>query len=637
MDKSQIIRAWAERPVQLLDIRRIELRHNQEALSYRLPAHMFLLSAHGQASLMLDDLPDADTRDQLLHGNKGARLRISPISDRYVCYFIFYRPVKPREISEEAADHGDVGHAAYRFRAQQPWELRRLAERMHQLWTDGGELEKIQTSGMFYQFVHEQFRQWRIEDAHPGGPDLAESIERYLRGSYRDAISMDSLAGLFHYSTHYIVRVFKRKFGCSPLAFLVTIRMEAAKELLADTEASIREIAENVGYEDLSYFNKTFKKQTGVTPVQFKMRVLGSKGSNRTSITSKSFIASLEKGAYTINSDNHYQQNLRGVDEVQFTLKPYWTAGLLLTLSLLLAACGESGTSEGAAGGAAAESVPPAESANETRIYTDALDRQVEIPASPSKVVVVTYGGYLLPLGLLPVGVDQGTLDQYPEEMADVESIGAGIGDKETILSLQPDLIIVPDYWDPAKYANYEKIAPTIAVAWGGDPDVINTLRTMGDIMNRKTEAEAWIAKFEAKLQRIRDGIDMKLEPGTKATSFVYYQGEFLMGGEGGTLGKLIYEDYGFELPDQLKPFADGGTVLTEEAFASQPVDYYFTQMNDDEMVEFGKLIEEPVYQAIPAVKNKRIINVSRDMWNYGPYLVDQATDALIEQMNKLQ
>ncbi|MDF2837195.1 MAG: hypothetical protein K0Q63_2835, partial [Paenibacillus sp.] len=479
------------------------------------------------------------------------------------------------------------------------------------------------------------------KDAHPGGPDLAESIERYLRGSYRDAISMDSLAGLFHYSTHYIVRMFKRKFGCSPLAFLVTIRMEAAKELLADTEASIREIAENVGYEDLSYFNKTFKKQTGVTPVQFKMRVLGSKGSNRPSITSKSFIASREKGAYTINSDNHYQQNLRGVDEVQFTLKPYWTASLLLTLSLLLAACGESGTtagtSEGAAGGAATESAPPAESANETRIYTDALDRQVEIPASPSKVVVVTYGGYLLPLGLLPVGVDQGTLDQYPEEMADVESIGAGIGDKETILSLQPDLIIVPDYWDPAKYANYEKIAPTIAVAWGGDPDVINTLRTMGDIMNRKTEAEAWIAKFEAKLQRIRDGIDMKLEPGTKATSFVYYQGEFLMGGEGGTLGKLIYEDYGFELPDQLKPFADGGTVLTEEAFASQPVDYYFTQMNDDEMAEFGKLIEEPVYQAIPAVKNKRIINVSRDMWNYGPYLVDQATDALIEQMNKLQ
>lgn len=59
--------------------------------------------------------------------------------------------------------------------------------------------------------------------------------------------------------------------------------------------------------------------------------------------------------------------------------------------------------------------------------------------------------------------------------------------------------------------------------------------------MNRKTEAEAWIAKFEAKLQRIRDQIDVKIEPGTTATTCIFYQGEFLIRGTGGTLGKLIY------------------------------------------------------------------------------------------------
>ncbi|MDG0809188.1 ABC transporter substrate-binding protein [Cohnella rhizosphaerae] len=174
-------------------------------------------------------------------------------------------------------------------------------------------------------------------------------------------------------------------------------------------------------------------------------------------------------------------------------------------------------------------------------------------------------------------------------------------------------------------------------MAWGGDPDVIHTLRTMGDIMNRKTEAEAWISEFEKKLQRIRDQIDVRIEPGTTALTFVYYDKEMLIGGEGGTLGKLIYQDYGFRMPDQLKQYADGGTALSLEAFIANPADYYFTQMTDDEMAELTELFKDPLYSTLPAVKNNRIINVSRQKWNYGPYRVDEAVDELIAQMNKLQ
>jgi iron complex transport system substrate-binding protein len=53
-----------------------------------------------------------------------------------------------------------------------------------------------------------------------------------------------------------------------------------------------------------------------------------------------------------------------------------------------------------------------------------------------------------------------------------------------------------------------------------------------------------------------------------------------------------------------------------------------------DQMME---LFEEPVYQSIPAIKHNRIINVSRNYWNYGPYLADKGLDSLIEQVKKLQ
>lgn len=45
---------------------------------------------------------------------------------------------------------------------------------------------------------------------------------------------------------------------------------------------------------------------------------------------------------------------------------------------------------------------------------------------------------------------------------------------------------------------------------------------------------------------------------------------------------------------------------------------------------------KEPLYQGIPAIKNNRIINVSRENWNYGPYLVGKAVDDLISQMKNL-
>jgi|GEM_PF-2237608 len=526
------------------------------------------------------------------------------------------------------------------FQVKQPWPLRALVEPMLRSWTAGQELEKLQAIGLFYQFVSEQFRQQRIAEQMCQGPDLAEEIAAYIRSHYYRAISMDTMAGVFHFSPHYLARVFRRKYGHSPLAFLVQVRMGRAKDLLAHTRMPIRDIAEQVGYSDMYYFNKQFKKQSGITPVQYRLQFLD-KGSNRPKVRSNSLIAPQTGVGYSVinDTDNQYQLEARDMDEMN-RLRKRSIACLIFALTLLLGACDGTGTTtEQAAptGSGTHEETQASAASAQTRLYTDALKNQVEIPVNPSKVVVVTYGGYLLPLGLMPVGADVDTLERYPTEMAGVHNIGEGLGSEEEILALQPDLIIVPDYFDPSAYTNYKKIAPTITVAWGGDPDVVNTLRTMGDIMNRQTEAEAWIAKFEAKLQRIRDQIDVKIPSGTTATTFIFYEGEFLIGGTGGTLGKLIYEDYGFEMPKNLKKFKDGGTALSIEAFVAEPADYFFTQMTAEELPALLERFKEPLYQSIPAIKNNRVLNVTRENWNYGPYLVDKAVDDLISQMNKLQ
>ncbi|MGQ8872681.1 AraC family transcriptional regulator [Paenibacillus sp. TSA_86.1] len=632
---SEAIRWWNDKQVKLIDIRHNVMHPGQELTTTILPARAFLIMNKGEADIQFGK--DRFTSDQtvILHGEKGTSLRIRCMQQPLDYYLLLYKAGPPAVSLDLPEDQSIRGvHTSpenrYYFTATYPLTLLAIVEKMADSWSSREELDRLQVTGLFYQFVHEQFRQWKMaREQHVESLELAEQIKAYIQEHYAQSISMENMAVHFHYSTHYLARVFKRKFGCSPMDYVVQTRIKRAKTLLTETEAQIREVAESVGYKDLYYFSRIFKRTTGETPAQYKLHSHRIKGSNRTNKRSESFIADRHKHGYIGNNDNHYQYNTWSVDDLNLRLKPTLAVSLLFSLSLLLAACGAATEQQPAT---STDPVQPS-----TRMYTDATGRKVEIPAQPSKPVIITYGGYLLPLGMKPAGANAETLEQYPKELAGVTDIGSGNGNVEMISGLEPDVIIVPDYTNKEIVDTYAKIAPTITVAWGGDPDVINTLRTMGDIMDRKDEAEQWITKFEEKLKSIRSGLKMNIKPGTTAMSFVIYNKEVLLGGEGGTLGKLIYEDFGFSMPEQYKAYSDGGTVLSLEKLADKPADYFFTQMDDEEMDQMMELFEEPVYQSIPAIKHNRIINVSRNYWNYGPYLADKGLDSLIEQVKKLQ
>ncbi|WP_341280842.1 helix-turn-helix domain-containing protein [Paenibacillus sp. FSL H8-0537] len=647
MEWQNTIQLWNQRPVQVLDIRHLTMKPGEQRLAYRLPANAFVYANQGSARLEMEELEAPCDNGYLLHSGKGANLSIWCGDEPFDYYLVLY---KPRGLINNQVRHGDLEQQdvfgrRYVFEVMHALSLLSLLEQMSQLWESSEELDRLQVTGIFYQFVVEQFRQLQMVKAEAAVPELPEQIAEYIHEYFQKTVTMETMAAKFHYSTHYLARVFKRKFGCSPMEYLLQTRINRAKYLLTETDMPIRSLAEKVGYTDIYYFSRLFKKLTGVTPTQFKKLNLGSIGSIRPKMMPESFIAPQAGQGYIDNNENHYQHNTWRVNEMKWGFKPSFAVTLLFSLSLLLAACGgtaaepqQSAQGSNAQPNATATADAASESpAATTRMYKDALGREVEIPSNPSKVVVITYGGYLLPLGLQPVGVDQAVLDHYPEELAGVASIGEGLGNVEAVSALEPDLIILPEYHDPAAYTQFEKIAPTVAVSWGGDPDVINTLRDMGDIMNRKQEAEAWIAKFEAKLQSVRDQLEVKVTPGETAITFILYQGELFLGGEGGTLGKLIYEDFGYQMPEQFKQYADGGAALSMESLADRPADYFFTQMTDEELVEMNKLFQEPLYQSIPAIKNNRIINVSRDKWNYGPYLAEQAVDEMIEKVAQLQ
>ena len=97
-----------------------------------------------------------------------------------------------------------------------------------------------------------------------------ERTKHYIDEHYFEQITIDQLAGMIGVSKGYFFREFKKRFAVSPLAYQQMIRIEAAKTLLKTTSLQCGDIADRIGFNDPFFFNRVFKKHTGLTPLQYR-------------------------------------------------------------------------------------------------------------------------------------------------------------------------------------------------------------------------------------------------------------------------------------------------------------------------------------------------------------------------------
>jgi two-component system, response regulator YesN len=101
-----------------------------------------------------------------------------------------------------------------------------------------------------------------------------QKIEEYLRNHFQEDINLQDIADRFFLNRDYISRKFKQEFNETITDYLTKIRIENAKELLGNPTKKIYEIAYQVGYQNEKYFSKVFKKQTRVTPNEYRNSIL---------------------------------------------------------------------------------------------------------------------------------------------------------------------------------------------------------------------------------------------------------------------------------------------------------------------------------------------------------------------------
>ena len=101
--------------------------------------------------------------------------------------------------------------------------------------------------------------------------DLAEVVE-YIHANYTREILSEDLAEILSVSVSQMNRRFNKTLGRSPINYLLHVRLNAAKEQLIRTDQSVTEIAFSTGFNSTTYFNRQFKKNTNMTPKQYRAR-----------------------------------------------------------------------------------------------------------------------------------------------------------------------------------------------------------------------------------------------------------------------------------------------------------------------------------------------------------------------------
>ena len=103
--------------------------------------------------------------------------------------------------------------------------------------------------------------------------NVIEKMKTYVERNYQKDLTIEFVSSLFYMNRSYCSHLFKEKTGDTFVNYVNTTRIEKAKQLLQDTDKKLYSIAKTVGYDNVKYFFRVFKKYEKVTPEQYRSHI----------------------------------------------------------------------------------------------------------------------------------------------------------------------------------------------------------------------------------------------------------------------------------------------------------------------------------------------------------------------------
>lgn len=110
---------------------------------------------------------------------------------------------------------------------------------------------------------------------HVSGNSQCAAVRHYIDLHFKEPLTLDQLSEEAHINKYYLSHIFKQEYGISPINYMISRRLEESKYLLAETDLSMSQIAQLMGFSSLSYFSQVFRNTQGVSPKEYRQNLRG--------------------------------------------------------------------------------------------------------------------------------------------------------------------------------------------------------------------------------------------------------------------------------------------------------------------------------------------------------------------------
>lgn len=221
--------------------------------------HEMILVVHGQIETQI--------AGQVLRGRKGDVLWYpmqTPHAERSVGREAMETLFVSFEVDDDAARSESSPLIAFDRNGRIEQQLRWIFDMVP---GDGKEEKQV-----LDYLMHTAFFEFQRLTRNPQPSDLLLRIKRFVRAHISESLTLDDLAREVSISRFYFSRVFRKQTGMTPMNYLRRLRVEAAETLILRTPLALKTIAAQVGFADEYHFSRVFRRETGHPPSALRRR-----------------------------------------------------------------------------------------------------------------------------------------------------------------------------------------------------------------------------------------------------------------------------------------------------------------------------------------------------------------------------
>lgn len=224
----------------------------------------FLFTLYGRGEIVFNGTAYVLSQGNIVHGGAKMDMEYRALDQSKWGYLlVLYR------IADEYPAELSLPSLHFQIQTNESPRMSELLKQLYRASSIPGGIHAFRTETLFRCVLDEMFLTVRKLKSDTAA-ELFEQISQYIQEHYMDILTVSGLAKQYDVNENRLSYLFHKYVGMGPGDYIITYRLNRAKELLLNMNVPIYTVATGVGYSDQYYFSRIFKKQFGCSPSQFR-------------------------------------------------------------------------------------------------------------------------------------------------------------------------------------------------------------------------------------------------------------------------------------------------------------------------------------------------------------------------------